>query len=133
MALYANAPRERCPECKGRKFFTAEAVCTQCEGRGYLATAMGYYMAKCPTCSKNTMSNTTTIGGRVRTVGIGKVKVQHKCEHCKGAGYVEKIGDAVKTLVFTKAQWKKINDIIEISGEVELRKSRVKIVVTNDE
>jgi len=46
---------------------------------------------------------------------------------------VEKIGDTVKTLVFTKTQWKKINDIIEISGEVELRKSRVKIVVTNNE
>ena len=89
-------------------------------------------MSKCPTCSKNTMSNTMTIGGRVRTVGTGKVKVQHKCEYCKGVGWVESASSAVRTLVFTKTQWKKINDLIEINGEVELRKSGVKIVVTNE-
>ncbi len=134
MALCADAPRERCPECKGAKFFTEEVTCTQCEGRGYLINTYGYYAAKCPSCSKNTMSNTTTVGGKVRTVGTGKVKVQHKCEHCKGAGWVEKASDssAARTLVFTKAQWKKINDLIEINGEVELKKSRVKIVVTNE-
>lgn len=125
---FAQCPaRERCPDCKGSKTHVKVEVCSQCAGRGYLCNAFGDYTAKCPSCSKNMIANTMTWRGRVRTVGSGKTKTTVKCETCKGEGWIQKA--VVKTLNVTKAQWAKINALLEINGEVELSKSGLRIVV----
>ena len=127
VSLAQDQARERCPDCKGSKMHVKVEVCTQCAGRGYLCNAFGDYTAKCPSCSKNMIANTMTWRGRVRTVGSGKTKTTVKCETCKGEGWIQKT--VVKTLNVTKAQWAKINALLEINGEVELSKSGLRIVI----
>ena len=131
--LNAQVPAKvRCSECKGKKTFQVEEVCMQCGGRGFLCNVFGDYTAKCPTCSKNMIANTMTWRGRVRTIGSGKVKKTVNCHVCKGEGWIENESD-VKILKMSKSQWKKVNMIIDINGEVELKKSKIKIVIEDDE
>jgi len=120
----------QCKDCYGTGTKTYKSECPACHGAGYRADIYGRII-KCPRCSEFTFKR-VTIGRRSYSVGTGVIKEQAKCDCCEGTGRVpnpKAPAPPVKTIELTQDQWKKIIAIVEINGEVELSRSKIKLVV----